>query len=171
MVAKERGIVYYSQSGNTREGARQLAEKLKIDTVVGLEENKNRNGFLGFIMSGFEAMRGVSSELKDDPCSGIAGLKNIIVMTPIWAGKPTPAINAFLERVDFHGTKVTVVTLQSDPNKKGIEKAQNILSDKVTARGGTVTQAIALFSTKPRKFAGAEHIGRQIDQVVSEIEK
>ena len=42
------------------------------------------------------------------PLSNLEGFDPIILLTPIWKGKPTPAMTEFLDGVDLHGKKVVL---------------------------------------------------------------
>ena len=85
-------ILYYSLSGKTK----SYAEKLGAESGASLfeiHEVKKRNGFTAFFPGVFQA--------GGFKCPAIQPLEidfqaydEIVIMGPIWAGKPAPAINS-----------------------------------------------------------------------------
>jgi hypothetical protein len=150
-------IVYYSRSGNVRFIAELIAEK-SSGTLVPLEEVGRRKGFFGFLKSGFQATTKRPSKLAGDPWSRMSGCERVYLLTPIWGGNASPAVNAFLQRADLTGTRVTVVTLQADPEGRGSDKVHAGLFERVRACGGETAGAYALHSAGPGKFAGEEQL-------------
>lgn len=165
----EKGIVYYSRSNNTRIGAEYLGEKIKAEPIE-LVEKKGRKGLLGFLKSGYQAVTGKSSRLQGDPWTPIKSLPELYFITPIWGSHSTPAMNAFLERADLQGKTVTLITFQADVKGSGSEQVHQHIKNQVEKRGGTFLQGIALHSAAPGKFAGKEHIEKQIEKALKELE-
>ncbi|MCR4433486.1 MAG: flavodoxin [Caldiserica bacterium] len=122
-------IVYYSRTGSTREHAKCLRE-ITGGELIELEEIKARK------TSGqcaIQALLGICSALKNADFD-LSPFETIILMTPIYAWNPSPALNTFLKKADLRGKKVYLVTLGEDPNshKKPIEK----IKAKVEKKGG-----------------------------------
>lgn len=159
-------VVYFSKSNNTRTGAEFLAEKISAD-MIELTEKKDRKGFYGFIKSGFQAVTKKSSDLTGDPWDLISGFPEIYLMTPIWAGNGTPAMNRFINKADFSGKKVVLITFQADIKKESSAKVHNYYKSKIEERGGNSFEAIALHSTLPGKYAGKEYIHTQLEQALN----
>jgi len=159
------GIVFFSRSNNNRVGAEYLAGRLKAE-LVELVEKKGRKGLIGFIKSGYQATTGKRSELQGEPWKEIEHCSTIYLMTPIWGGNITPAMNAFLHQADFKGKEVTLITLQADPKGGGSEKVHDHLRSIVENSGGTFLKGFALHSDVPGKFAGKEYIQSQLDKIV-----
>lgn len=158
------GIFYYSRSNNTRAGAEYLSGKLGAELVELLEINA-RKGLTGFLKSGYQAASGKKSQLQGEPWKCIEKYTSIYLMTPIWASNGTPAMNAFLEKADFSGKEVTVVTFQADAKGGGSEKVHHYMKSIIENGGGKFRKGIALHSASPGKFAGKEYIESQVDNI------
>lgn len=142
-----------------------LAEKIGAETIE-LSETTGRRGIFGFIKSGFQAVKKKSSELSGKPWDRAREFDTLYLMTPIWAGNGTPAMNAFLENADLNGKTVFTVTLQADPNTKGNEKVHEYLRGRIEEKGGTVEGSFALHSaSRPGAFAGEEHIKNEVEKI------
>lgn len=158
-------VVYYTLSGNTQYVAETLAQHLDARTVP-LRERGNRSGFLGFMKSGFQASLGLESRLEENPWDSVLSDDVLYLATPLWAAKPTPAMNAFVNRGDFAGKRVHVVTLQADPRAAGSEKAHRLLRERLERRGATVAEMYAVQSAPPGQFAGRDHLHAQVVKIV-----
>jgi len=88
-------VVFYSQSGATRRVAQEVAKALNAD-VDEVIDKKSRKGVLGFLRAGYDATRGKTTEIEfeKDPYD----YDLVIVGTPIWNGRVTPAIRTYLLR-------------------------------------------------------------------------
>jgi len=86
-------VAYYTRDGHTRQVAQRIAESFgaDLDEVV---DTKKRNSILGFLIAGYDATRGKTTEIlfEKDP----ADYDLVIVGTPIWNGRVTPAIRTYL---------------------------------------------------------------------------
>ncbi|SDL07623.1 flavodoxin family protein [Halarsenatibacter silvermanii] len=87
-------IVYYSRTGTTREIADRLSVHLNAD-LLELEDSRDRSGIFGLIRSGFDALTS-NVTVIDDFDHQIDEYDAIIIGTPVWAGKMTPAVRTFL---------------------------------------------------------------------------
>lgn len=157
-------IVYYSLTGNTKHAAEVLAEQIEA-ILVRLEDETSRRGPFGFLKSGLQARLERSARLTGDPWQRIEACEPVYLMTPLWASRSTPAMNAFIGNADFAGKSVRIVTFQADPKVTGSSTALAALSRRVEARGGRVDQTYALHSAPPGRFAGASHLSDQISQL------
>ena len=158
------GIFYYSRSNNTRTGAQILAQKCNGE-LVELLETKGRRGMTGFLKSGFQAVTGKKSELQGEPWTRMESFDKVYLMTPIWGGKGTPAMNRLVDEADFNGKDVTVITFQSDAKGEGSKKVHDLYKARIEGSGGRFLAGIALHSALPGKFAGKEHIEAQINKI------
>lgn len=93
----KRAIIFYSLTNNTKEAAEIIANKLeadlyRIDTVKPMAEEKSKQMMFG----GMQATFGMSPAIKGMP-DDILHYDDIVIGTPIWAGKNAPAINTLLK--------------------------------------------------------------------------
>src|SRR5690242_1579550 len=87
-------VAHYSLSGNTERVAEDLATRLGAERQK-IGELRKRRGLLGYLRAVLDSLRETSVEL--------AGLEKdpndfalTVIGTPIWAGKITPAVRAYL---------------------------------------------------------------------------
>jgi flavodoxin len=95
-------IVYYSLEGNTSYVAELLAQKTGAE-LIRLETVKEypKTGFLKFFCGGRDATFSVCPELKN-ALPDFSRFSTIIIGTPVWAGKPSAPVNAFLHKAHYH---------------------------------------------------------------------
>jgi flavodoxin len=89
--------VYYSRSGNTRKVAEAISKNVGGD-IEEITEPHGRGGPIGWLRSGREATGEMIASInppKNDP----AGYDLLIVGTPIWGGKLSSPVRAYLIKV------------------------------------------------------------------------
>jgi flavodoxin len=88
-------VLYYSLTGKTRLLAERIAEILScdIEEIVELEE---RRGLLGFLRSGFDAVKENFTEIKP-PKTNFREYDRIIICSPVWAMNLPPAVRTFVK--------------------------------------------------------------------------
>jgi len=123
-------IVYYSRSGSTRTVAQALAHS----TGGTLRELVDANARTNLFASAMAALFGRPARLVD-PNFDVSDWDTVVIMTPIWIGKPTPAANTFLRSVNLAGKNVLIVAL----GESGENLATSSRLEKMArARGGQV---------------------------------
>ncbi len=170
MKTPNRAIAYFSRSGNTRSSAGMLAEMLSIAAVYPITEVRERRGIRGFIMNGFDAMRSKAVDIKTTFPETAGDIDQLILMTPVWAGHVTPAINGFLEKTDLSGTRVILITVQSDPEFKGIKKAVSQVEKRIIKQNGVLRQSAAMHGSAPGKKADRDHLAAEIARICPLLE-
>jgi flavodoxin len=109
-------VVYYSLGGNARWVAQTIAANVNADIEeVDLKRSTRLLGFLG-----------ISSAKKSFDDYDL-----IIVGTPVWSGKPTPAITAFLEKNDLSAKKVAVFFTQGNKKLQAIEETKALMPNSI----------------------------------------
>ena len=90
-------IVYYSWGGETEKIARQQAMQTQAD-LFKITETERFGTFKAFTVGCIKAlkMQSVPIHSLDAP---LAEYEHIIIMGPIWAGHPAPAINAIWDQL------------------------------------------------------------------------
>jgi flavodoxin len=118
-------VVFYSRTGNARFVAQTIAAQVGSDTeeVIDL---KKRSGVIGFLRGGMDARRGKETEISPTQKSP-ADYDLIIVGTPIWDGRPTPAITTYLKKNNLSGKKVAVFFVQGGKRPQGIEQIKALI--------------------------------------------
>jgi flavodoxin len=150
-------VVYYSATGNSAIAAKALSEKLGAK-LIELKEVKQRdyskvNG--AFMAAGFKAVFGIRSKLLGQPWEDARDCGELRLITPIWAGKPVPAMNTFVSKADFKGKKVYLYTVQADTNDTA-KNARDKLGAVLTAKGATVAGEYGLTGAGPGKEPNKE---------------
>lgn len=163
-------VVYFSKVGNTKIVAEYLAAKIEA-TAIQLEDDTKYKGLIGFIKGGMGASKKATANLDQSVYDEISKFDRVILATPIWAGKTTPAINAVLENVDFTDKEVYVVTTQADPKLKGSEERKQFYKEIIENKKGKFIEYYPLAGTAPgAKVRSKEDLTGQVDASVH-IEK
>jgi flavodoxin len=118
-------VVYYSRTGNARFVAETIAAEIGAD-VEEVIDMKKRSGVLGYLSGGKDARQGKETQIAPSKKS-FADYDLIIVGTPIWAARPTPAIITYLKKNNFSGKKVGVFFTQGGKNPQGIEQTKALM--------------------------------------------
>lgn len=121
-------VVYYSRTGTARWVAETVAAHVGAD-VEEVVDLKKRGGALGFLSGGSDARRGKETEISPTQKS-LAEYDLIIFGTPIWAGRPTPAITTYIKKNSLAGKKVAVFFVQGGKNKsQGVDQMKALLAN------------------------------------------
>lgn len=88
-------VVYYSMSGNTRQTAEKIAEKIGAD-LIRIEPVREypSKGFRKFLWGGKSAVMGDTPALR--PYRFDDGYERIVIGTPLWSGVFSPPIRSFI---------------------------------------------------------------------------
>jgi flavodoxin len=99
-------VVYYTRTGNSKFAAETIAAELgaDIEEVVDL---KKRQGRLAYMSCGRDAMSGKETEIAPTQRNP-ADYDLIILVQPVWAFSPTPAIRTYANKNDLSGKKVAL---------------------------------------------------------------
>lgn len=128
-------IIYHSETGNTRTVAERLAAAIKGDLVA----VRDLAGYskMGMYLKGApRAMRGELAAIEPATIN-VAGYEVVVVGTPVWAGNPTPAVNAAIKAlVGIEGKPAVVFCTSRGMPGKTLERLQAMLAGRgADARG------------------------------------
>ncbi len=87
-------VVFYSNTGNTLKLAEILSDKLESETLE-IKDRRKRKGLIGFLRAGFDAITSNVTIIEDFKLR-LSEYDLVIIGSPIWAGRLTPAIRTFL---------------------------------------------------------------------------
>jgi flavodoxin len=118
-------IVYYSRTGNARFVAETMATEMGADVEEIIDQRK-RSGILGFLRGGSDARNGKETEIAPTK-KAPADYDLIIVGSPIWASRPTPAITTYLKKNNLTGKKVAVFFTQGGKKPVGIDQTKALM--------------------------------------------
>jgi flavodoxin len=117
-------IVYYTRTGNARFVAETIAAEIGAD-VEEVVDLKKRSGLFGFLSGGKDARQGKETEISLTTKSP-ADYELVIFGTPIWAGKPSPAIRTYIKN-DLSGKKVAAYFTKGQKKLQGIEEVRKLV--------------------------------------------
>ena len=120
-------VVYYTRTGNARFVAETIAAEIGSD-VEEVIDMKKRSGVLGYLSGGKDARQGKETQIAPSKKSP-ADYDLIIVGTPIWAARPTPAVTTYLKKNNLSGKKVAVFFTQGGKKLQGIEQIKALMSN------------------------------------------
>lgn len=125
-------VLYYSYTGNTHKAARQLADELKADIVE--IQTKKRPGTVGAYVAGsFAAMRQKGAAIL--PLPSMEPYDKIIILGPVWAGYPAPAVNNAIAALP-RGKQVELRMVSASGQSRSREKVEQ----RVKEAGCTLTE-------------------------------
>ena len=160
-------VVYYSNRGTTARIAKAIIKATNA-TEREIIDSNSRTG-KGMMLLALSAMLGWSTKLKN-PNYDLGGFDTIILLTPIWAGNPTPAMNAFLKKVNLQGKSILLGLVGAgEDNHDAAEK----LTKRVEARGGKSVDVVYLRGATLN--SGAEplsenHVNDEAEKVTSKLQ-
>lgn len=114
----KRLIAYYSASGGAKFAAEQFvslldADMLRVDTVMKFPKGEVGKKFVGNFMSVFN----IKPMLKKQSLKPTK-YDEIIICSPVWAGKCAPPMLSFLHKYDFTGKKLYYFATSFVENEK-----------------------------------------------------
>lgn len=132
-------VAYYSRDGHTKQVAEEIAKALQAD-VEEIVDSKNRKGIFGWIMAGRDGMTKKEADigpLKYDP----ADYDLVILGTPMWAGKMTPALRTYLNqhKGKFKATACIVTTGNTSPERV-VEGINELADTHAISSVGVITK-------------------------------
>ncbi len=137
-------VVYYSLTKKTELVATTAARVIGAE-IKKIEETKSRKpGMSTMILGGFAALTNGKSGIKPVDIKP-ANYDMIIIGTPVWAGRPVPAVNAFIAETDFQGKDVYLISTGGAPEN---EKAMKNLAEKVEKKAGKIIGSFYLQTNK-----------------------
>ena len=104
-------VTYYSFSGNTDKVAGIFADVIRAagGSAV-MQRLMPRQETKAFLSQCREAATGKRAELQDGVNTDVSAYDLVLIGSPVWAFKPTPAVNTFLDKSNgFHGKKAVVL--------------------------------------------------------------
>jgi flavodoxin len=119
-------VIYYSRTGNAKFVAEKISSELKAD-IEEVVDLKNRRGWLGFLRAGYDATLG--KETKIEKTQKLPNDYDLIVVgTPVWNSRLTPAIRTYLKENPLIGKNVAVFsTNEGRGNEKTLAMVKSLV--------------------------------------------
>lgn len=118
-------VVYYTRTGNARFAAETIAAEIGSD-VEEIMDMKKRSGAMGYLSGGSDARRGKETKIAPTKKSP-ADYDLIIVGTPVWASRPTPAVTTYLKKNNLSSKKVALFFTQGGKKPSAIEQTKALI--------------------------------------------
>jgi flavodoxin len=121
-------VIYFTRTGNSRRVAEKIANKLSLEAIE-IKDNMNWKGIFGFIKGGYYAS--TNKDVKIKIPKNLDDSEELIVVTPLWAGKVAPAISTFLKNKALD--KIHLVVTSGSTNLKdrsGYKSVCDIVNSK-----------------------------------------
>jgi len=152
-------IAYFSWKGHTEKVATTLARLL--DTELVRIEPLRESGMSGKVLKTLFFMK---SAIK--PCAtDLAGIDDLIIATPVWAGKAPPYVNEYLSPVSggegkpfsvitemgSRGSEGTIAMVRNQLEKKGIRFVSSAATIEKEVDSGAFVSTIEVFASAIRR--------------------
>jgi len=156
-------ILYYSRTGNTRMTCEALQKELNAQ-LIEVKDLTDRSGswggLTGMLNTLFNMETGIDPEHPD-----LSSCSTIILASPLWAGKLTPAIRTLIARNKFENKKVIIFTTGNAILDEANQEKNKAL---VKASGG---QVVGYVQVAVQEKINDKKVDRPKDQVLADAEK
>ena len=89
--------IYYSRTGNTKKAMEEIAAALDAE-LVELRDGVDRGGWRGWLRCGLDAMRKSTRPVEAVETARPLGEYRLVILgTPVWAGRTSAVMRAFLK--------------------------------------------------------------------------
>jgi len=156
-------VLYYSRTGNTKMACEALQKALNAQ-LVEVKDLTDRSGswggLTGMLNTLFNMETGIEPEHPD-----ISSSTNIIIASPLWAGKFAPAIRTLIARNKFDRKNIAVLTTGNallDPANQEKNKAP------ILAAGGSV---VGYFQVAVQEKVNDKKVDRPKEKVLEDTLK
>ena len=140
-------VTFYSFSGHTDKVARIFKETLKNRGEVDVQRLRPSDEARNFFSQAKAAFTGRRARLGADVKYDVSSYDIVLIGSPVWAFRPTPAINTFLDKVTGLGGKKTVVLLTSGSGA-GVGKCFENIRKTLEEKGVSAVSGINISDTK-----------------------
>ena len=134
-------FIYYSLTGSGEVVANKMKEKGYELRKVTEKKKMPKRFFFMILAGGFRAGVGAKGKLINYN-NDVSVYDEIVIGSPIWNGKLTPAINSVLKQTDLKGKKLSFVFYSGSGEGKGAEKKIKKL----------FPEASIMFLKEPKKY-------------------
>ena len=153
-------ILYYSRTNKTASIANALAKEISAD-IVEIEDLKKRSGPLNYINASMDAMRENKTNIKP-PTVDLNDYGLVYIGTPVWAGKPAPAIITLIDKCDFQGKDVILfATLGGSGGRKTIER----MKEKIEVRGGRMITSFLIKTAGKKAYELDDEMKKTVEEM------
>lgn len=153
-------VLYYSRTRKTAVVAKKLADEISAN-IIEIEDLKSRSGALKYINASLDAVREIKTDIKPEMVD-LRDYNLIYIGTPVWAGKPAPAIITAIDKYNFQGTDVILfATLGGSGGKNTIKR----MEEKIEARGGRIITSFLIKTAGKKMHEIREEVKNKVDEM------
>ena len=153
-------ILYYSRTKKTSRVANTLAKEILAD-IVEIEDLKNRSGPLNYINASVDAMRENKTNIRPQTVD-LSKYGLVYVGTPVWVGKPAPAVITLIDKCDFQGKDVILfATLGGSGGRNTIER----MKEKIEVRGGRMITSFLIKTAGKKMYEIEEEMKKTVEEM------
>ncbi len=135
-------VVFYSLTDKTKLVSQAIAEALNAELVEIEETKRRKRGFLTYLTGGFAAIRNKGTDIN--PINfDLKQYETIFIGSPVWASRPTPAINSLIYTSNFEDQSIVPFFTMGGDNS---DKALQNITTKIERSQGTVIGSFAIKS-------------------------
>ena len=120
-------VLYYSYTGHTEQIAQVLAAKESCD-IAEIKDIYRPGKLKAYALGCFAAMRGKAWPIQSLD-TNLAAYNRIVLLSPVWAGNPPPAVHAVLQQFPL-GKTISVKMISAGSESKCKELIKNIIEMK-----------------------------------------
>ena len=123
--------VYYSRTGKTKQAMEEIAQALDCE-IVEIRDRIDRSGLRGWLRCGLDAVRKRTRPLERYTTrQDLAAYQLVIIGTPVWAGRCSSIVRAFLKRRAYELNDVAYVTTRaSEETNKDVFRQMDRCANK-----------------------------------------
>jgi len=121
-------VIYFTRTGNSGRAAEKIANALSLEAIE-ITDNMNWKGIFGFLKGGYYAS--TNRDVKINIPKNLDAADELIVVTPLWAGKVAPAIHTFLKTKSLEKVHLVVTSGGSIlKDRSGYKSVNDIVKSK-----------------------------------------
>ncbi len=135
------GIIYYSLSGKTRNVVEKLHGTIDGD-LIEVSVNPPYSTLSAVTKGCYRALKGSADEVLPDQID-VSGYDLLVIATPVWAGRSTPAIHGAINNLHGFQGKPTFLICTCGDAKSG-EQALSQLTSLLEEKGMKVVGSVIL---------------------------
>ena len=133
-------VVFYSLTDKTKLVSQAIAESLNAE-LLEIEETKPRKRwFLTYLTGGYAAIRNKGTDINTMDVD-LEQYERIFIGSPVWASRPTPAINSLIYTSNFKDQSIVPFFTMGGNNS---DKALRNITTKIERSQGKVIGSFAI---------------------------
>ena len=142
--------IYYSRTGNTKKAMEEIASALDAE-LVELRDGVDRSGWKGWLRCGLDAMRKSTRPVAPvETARPLGDYRLVILGTPVWAGRCSAVMRAFLKEQggEIQNAAYVLTRSSGDPVPGGLPADGSVACPPATGRRcpcGAGTWAVAFW--------------------------